>query len=105
MKVLHSLVVALTIGAASISAAQAHGSFNIGINVGGYGQAYPGVVYRAVPQVAYYPAPRVYYPAAYTYYGAPVVVHRDAYYGGPRHRFNGYGYRDDRGYGHHGWRH
>jgi len=104
MKVLRSLVVALTIGAASISAAQAHDSFNIGINVGGYDHyAYPAVAYRAAPQVAYYPAPRVYYPAAYTYYGAPVVVHRDVYYGGPRNHFGGYGYRDDRGYGHHGW--
>lgn len=102
MKVLRSLVIALTIGAASISAAQAHDSFNIGINVGGYDHYAPPVVaYRAVPQVAYYPAPRAYYPASYAYYGEPVVVHRNVYYGEPRHRFSGYSRHG--GHGHRGY--
>jgi hypothetical protein len=112
MKVLRSFGIALAASAAFlsvISTAQAHDSFNIGINIGGYGpQAYPVVSYRAVPQVVYYEAPRVYYPAAYV--PAPVVVHRDVYYdrysggyyGGPRHHFSEHGYYGGHGrYGRH----
>mgnify|MGYP000633236789 CR=1 FL=1 len=108
MKVLRSLGRAVIISAvflSAISTAQAHDSFNIGINIGGYGpHAYPVVSYRAAPQVVYYDAPRVYYPAAYAPYRAPVVVHRDVYYGGyygaPRHHFSEYGHRG--GHGRHG---
>ena len=112
MKVLRSFGIAFAASAAFlsvISTAQAHDSFNIGINIGGYGpQAYPVVSYRAVPQVVYYEAPRVYYPAAYV--PAPVVVHRDVYYdrysggyyGGPRHHFSEHGYYGGHGrYGRH----
>jgi hypothetical protein len=115
MKVLRSFGIALLFSAVCLSAtstAQAHDSFNIGINIGGYGpHAYPVVSYRAAPQVVYYDAPRVYYPAAYTPYRAPVVVHRDlyysgysgGYYGAPRHHFSGHGHSG--GHGRHGRHH
>ncbi len=115
MKVLRSFGIALAIGAvflSAVSAVQAHDSFNIGINIGGYGpHAYPVVSYRAAPQVIYYDAPRVYYPAAYRSYRAPVVVHRDlyyggysgGYYGGSRHHFSDHGNRG--GHGRHGRHH
>lgn len=100
MKLIRSLMIGLAVFAASLTAAQAHDSFNIGINIGGYGYgAYPAVTYRAVPDVVYYESPRVYYPAAYAYYDAPVVVHRDVYYGAPRYRFEGRGH-----HGRHHWR-
>lgn len=110
MKLIRSLVIGLTIYAAALSAAEAHDSFNIGINVGGYGyNAYPAVTYRAVPDVVYYQAPRVYYPAAYAYYDAPVVVRRD-YDDGPRYRYDDRRYHEGHRYyegrehhGHHGW--
>lgn len=115
MKMLRFFVNAVAISAVCLSAvstAQAHDSFNIGINIGGYGShAYPVVSYRVVPQVVYYDAPRVYYPAAYMPYRAPVVVHRDVYYSGhpvgyygaPRHHFSEYGHRH--GHGRHGRHH
>ena len=37
MKIFHSAVLVLAIGAASISSVQARDSFSIGINVGGHG--------------------------------------------------------------------
>lgn len=115
MKVLRSFAIALAASAAFLSAAttaQAHDSFNIGINIGGYGpHAYPVVSYRTVPQVVYYQAPRIYYPAAYVPHRAPVIVHRDVFYGGypgghyggPRHRFSEHGYHG--GHGRHGRHH
>ena len=75
MKLIHSAVLALAIGAASISSVQARDSFSLGINVGGYGYA---------PPVAYYPAP-VYYSEP-VYYSAPVTYYR------PAPRYYGYGY-------------
>ena len=45
----------LAIGVASISSTVARDSFNIGINVGGYG--YPQAQYYAGPPVVYYNAP------------------------------------------------
>ena len=105
MKVLRSIVLALAVGAAAVSTAQAHDSFSVGVNIGGYGpQAYPVVAYQTAPHVVYHQAPRAYYPARYAYYGAPVAVHRDVYYGGPRHHFRGHehyrGYVQHGGYGH-----
>ena len=72
MKLIHSAILALAIGAATVSTAQARDSFSLGINVGGYGYA---------PPVAYYPAP-VYYSEP-VYYSAPVTYYRPAprYYG------------------------
>lgn len=99
MKVLRSIAIALAIGAASVSTAQAHDSFSFGINIGAPVYAYPAVTYRAAPRVVYYEEPRVIYPASYAYYGAPVVVHRDVYYGGPRPYFEGHRhYRGHRGH-------
>ena len=104
MKFIHSAVLALAIGAAAVSTAQARDSFSLGINVGGYGYA---------PPVAYYPAP-VYYSEP-VYYSQPVTYYRPAprYYGyAPSvvsfgyHNYGGHHYRGhDRGHhrGHHGW--
>jgi hypothetical protein len=93
MKLIHTAVLALAIGAASISSVQARDSFSLGINVGGYGYA---------PPVAYYPAP-VYYSEP-VYYSAPVTYYR------PAPRYYGYeptvisfGYSNYGAYRHHGW--
>lgn len=100
MKLIHSAILALTIGVATVSTAQARDSFSLGINVGGYGYA---------PPVAYYPAP-VYYSEP-VYYSAPVTYYRPAprYYGyAPSavsfgySNYGGHGYRGHHG-GHHGW--
>ena len=100
MKMLRSLMIALALGA-TVSVAQAHDSFNIGISLGGHGYyGAPAVTYHAVPQVVYYNAPRVYYPAPHAYYRAPVIGYRDVYYGAPRHQFSGY--RNHGGYDHPG---
>jgi hypothetical protein len=99
MKLIHSVVLALAIGAATVSTAQARDSFSLGINIGGYGYA---------PPVAYYPAP-VYYSEPVVYYSAPVTYYRPApvYYGyAPTVVSFGYsnygGYRGHH-HGHHGW--
>lgn len=88
MKILKALLTTIAIGAASITTANAHDSFSLGVNIGGYGYA--------PPPVAYYPAP-VYYGAPTVYYSSPRVIH----YGPPvvsYRYYNGGGYR-----GHHGW--
>jgi hypothetical protein len=51
VKTFHSVVLALAIGAASITSANAHDSFNLGINIGGYGFAPPPVVYYPHPAI------------------------------------------------------
>ena len=66
MKILRLVLVVLTFGVASISSAQARDSFNIGINIGGYG--YPQAHYYAGPPVVYYHAPPVVY-----YRSAPAI--------------------------------
>jgi hypothetical protein len=89
MKIFHSAVLALAIGAASISSAYARDSFSLGINVGGYGYAPPPVMYYPAP--VYYSEP-VYYRSSPTYYRyAPTVV--------------SFGYQNYGGYRHHGWGH
>ena len=65
MKILHTTILALAIGAASISSAQARDSFSLGVNIGGYGYAppvvyYPAPVYYSEPVTYYRPAPRYY---------------------------------------------
>ena len=100
MKILHTTILALAIGAASISSAQARDSFSLGVNIGGYGYA---------PPVVYYPAP-VYYNEP-IYYSEPVTYYRPA----PRYYsyaptivsfgYQNYGGHHYRGHhrGHHGW--
>jgi hypothetical protein len=73
MKIMHSALLAFSIGAASISNVQAQDSFSLGINVGGYGYA---------PPVVYYPAP--------VYYSEPVVYYREPVYYQPAPRYYGY---------------
>ena len=112
MKIIHSAMLALAIGAASISSVQARDSFSLGINVGGYGYA---------PPVVYYPAPvyreSVYYGEPVVYYREPVTYYRSAprYYGyAPTvvsFGYQNYGYDHYGGWnrGHHrgngGWNH
>ena len=102
MKIIHSAILALAIGAASVSSAQARDSFSLGINVGGYGHNY----YPA-PPVAYYPAP-AYYSEPVVYYREPVYYSQPVTYYRSAPRYYGYapsvvsfGYTNYSGYGHH----
>ena len=103
MKILHSTILALAIGAASISSVQARDSFSIGLNIGGYGYAPPVVYY---PQPVYYSEPVIYYrePVYYReaprHYGyAPTVVSIGYQnYGGHHYRGHHRGHN-----GHQGW--
>ena len=97
MKIIHSTILALAIGAASITGAQARDSFSFGFSSGG---AY-------LPPVTFYNPPVVYYSAAPTYYNrgyynnAPVVIYRnndDGFRGCRR----GGGHEEHE---HHGWGH
>jgi hypothetical protein len=95
MKLIHSAVLALAIGGATVSTAQARDSFSLGINVSDYGYA---------PPVAYYPAP-VYYSEP-VYYSQPVTYYRPA----PRYysyapTVVSFGYQNYGGYSHHGGHH
>ncbi|PPD47119.1 MAG: hypothetical protein CTY14_05040 [Methylotenera sp.] len=94
MKVFRSLLVALAIGAATLSSAQARDSVSLSINIGGLGYyAYPAVTHYVAPQVVYYPTHRIYHGAPYAYQPYPAVVYRGGhYYSGHRHH---------RGHGHH----
>ena len=75
VKTFHSVMLALAIGAASITSAQAHDSFNLGIIIGGYGFAPPPVMYY--PHPSYYHEPVVYYrQAPRVYYSQPIVSNR-----------------------------
>lgn len=102
MKIFHSAILALAIGAACVSSAQARDSFSLGINVGGYG--YPPPVYYA-PPVTFYNPPVVYYSGASNYYhrsyynDAPVVTYQYANDGFRGCRRGGHEERE-----HHGWR-
>ncbi len=101
MKLINSAILALAIGAATVSSAQARDSFSLGINVGGYGYAPPPVVYYPEPvyysEPRYYSAPVTYYRPVPRYYGyaPPVVSFGYQNYGG--HHYRGH----DRG--HRGW--
>jgi len=99
MKLLRSAVIALAIGAASISTASARDSFSLGVNIGGYGYA-PPVAYYPAPPVVYYSQP-VYYRVAPPVYYQPVVSYQ-YYNGGHRGHHRGWG-REGRE--HHGWGH
>jgi hypothetical protein len=115
MRKSYQVLMALTLGVAASTSAQAHDSFSIGFNLGGPGYyAAPPATYYAPPPVAYYrPAPIV-------YYGAPPVTYiqqsRGYYYdrGYDNRGWGGRGWGDDRrehggwghggGWGHHGGR-
>ena len=89
MKIIHSTILALAIGAASITGAQAHDSFSFGINVG-------------APPVVFYNPPIVYYSDLPRYYSYPPVVSYQ-YYDQGRHDYHrGWGHEE---HGHHGWGH
>ena len=87
MKILRSAIMVLAVGVASISSAVARDSFNIGINVGGYG--YPQAQYYAGPPVVYYNAPpAVYYQSAQPVYRyAPNVSYGYNNYGHHNHHY------------------
>lgn len=99
MKLLHSAVIALALGVASISSASARDSFSIGVNIGGYGYA-PPVAYYPAPPVVYYSQP-VYYRTASPVYYQPVVSYR---YFDDGHRGYGRSWGHE-GRQHHGWGH
>ena len=116
MKIVSSSIVVLTITVASISSAVARDSFNIGINVGGYG--YPQAQYYAGPPVVYYNAPPIVYyrsaPPIYSYAPAFSFGYQDFEYHNHRHqsqrfdsrwgndnRWNYGGNNGHRGHGHH----
>lgn len=82
---------------AGLSSANAHDSFSLGVNIGGYGYTPPTVVH-------YFPAPStVYYGAPTIYYGAPTV--RYQYYDNDRRGHHGHGNRWNPRGGHHGAHH
>ncbi len=89
MKTMNRLLMVLTFGMLAVPVAQAHDSFNLGINIGGYGYAPPAVVYPYSGPAVYYGGPRVYQPAPRIVYGAPIVSYQ--YY-------NGGGYGNNRGW-------
>lgn len=98
MKTMSRLLMVITLGLLAVPVAQAHDSFNLGINIGGFGYAPPAVVYPyGGPSAIYYDAPRVYQPAPRLIYGAPIVSYQ-YYNGGGYNR----GWQDHRGHrGHH----
>ena len=114
MRKSYQFLMALALGFAASTSAQAHDSFSIGFNLGGPGYyAAPPVTYYAPPPVAYYR------PAPIMYYGAPPVTYiqqsRSYYDRGYDNRgWGGRGWGDDRrehggwghggGWGHHGGR-
>ena len=91
MKLLRLVFATLVIGVASISIAQAHDSFSLGIIVGG------GNPYYA-PPVRYYEPPVVYYREP-IYYSQPVYYSAPPAYYYPQTSFNYYSY------GGHGYHH
>jgi hypothetical protein len=92
MKLLHSTILALAIGSATISSAYARDSFSLVVNIGGY--AVP-VAYYSAPRVVYYDTPTVYYRSAPQLYYQPLVSHR--YFDDGRRGYS-------RGWDHDGWR-
>ncbi|MDD2834465.1 MAG: hypothetical protein PHD12_10680 [Methylotenera sp.] len=101
MKLLHSALLALTIGVASVTSAQARDSFSVSINVGGHGHhAYPVTTHYVTPvhhrQVVYYQPRHVHY--------AP--VHIQTYGHAPSYNYRAQTHRQPhRQHGHHGRHH
>jgi len=102
MKILRSAVLALTIGVACISSAQARDSFSFGLNIGGYG--YPPPVYYA-PPVTYYNPPVVYYSAAPRYYNYEPAVSFGYFDDGFRGHRRGWSHEEHEEHEHGGWGH
>ncbi len=99
MKIIHSTILALAIGAASITSAQAHDSFSFGLNIGSYGYAPPPVVYYPAP--VYYSEP-VYYQSEPRYYSyAPLLSYR-YFDDGFRGHHRGWGHGEHEEHEHHG---
>ena len=92
MKIIHSTIFALAIGAASITGAQAHDSFSFGINVG-------------APPVVFYNPPVVYYSDLPRYYSFPPVVSYQYYDDGLRDYRRGWDHEEHEENEHHGWGH
>lgn len=109
MKLLRSFLMAVAL-AASISSAQAHDSFRIGINIGGfapYGD--PAVGYHVAPPVVYHAAPiivhpGVHYGGARYYHPAPRPHAFHGHHGGHRHFGRGHGFNYGHGHRGHGHR-
>lgn len=104
MKLLRSFAIAIAVGVASISAAQAGDSFSIGINIGdGYHGGYPQhhvISHHVAPQAVYYQPVAYYYDAPRVYRHAPVVVER-YYHGESRHHRDWGGHSREHHRGHH----
>lgn len=119
MKILRLVFATLAIGVASISSAQAHDSFSLGLSFGnGYSPYEPPVVrYYSAPPVVYYGAPSAYYydtaPSVYYYPQASFGwnhgwgEHRwhEEHEEHERHEHEGHEHHGDRGdHGDRGWR-
>lgn len=97
MKTLNRLLMVMTLGLLAAPAAYARDSFNLGINIGGYGYAPPPVIYHySGPSAIYYDAPRIYQPAPRIVYGAPIVSYQ--YYNGGGYNRGWQGHRGHRGH-------
>ncbi|MDP1521652.1 MAG: hypothetical protein Q8M10_00705 [Methylotenera sp.] len=109
MKILHSIILALTICVTSVSSAYARDSFSVGINVGGYGYPAPAIGHSPGYVIGYSQVPTVIYPQT-IYYGAPTAYYQPTqvirYAPVVSYGYQGAGYRDHhRGWGHGGREH
>ena len=103
MKILHSTILALVIGVASVSAVSARESFSLGANISSFGYA-PPVAYYSSPSVVYYSQPSVQYRTVSSVYYQPVISY--GYYYDARRGYNrgcGHERREHHGWGHEGW--
>lgn len=98
MNLLKTVALTIALTAATATTAHARDSFNIGINIGGYGYAPHSIVtHRYVPR--YYGPPTVYYSAPrVVYYDAPVryrhfqpYAYGGGYYGNGHHNYKHHG--------------
>jgi len=98
MKIAKMMIATLALSAAMVTSAHAHDSFNIGINIGGYGYAPHSIVtHRHAPAYyGYYGAPTVYYHAPRVVYYAPPVGY---------HHFRQHSYNNNHHFNRHGQKH
>lgn len=98
MNILKIAVLTIGLTAAMATTAHARDSFNIGINIGGYGYAPHSVItHRHVPR--YYGPPTVFYSAPHVvYYDAPVryrhfqpYAYEGGYFGNWHHNYKRHG--------------
>ncbi len=107
MKIIHSAILALTIGAATMTSAQARDSFSFGLNIGGYPPPVyyaPPVVYYNEPVVYYQPVPRYYSYAPYHNY-APSVISFGYFNDGRRRHHGDWGHEEHEEHEHRRWDH